>query len=67
MGYRITDTREIVATTPGGHQETTYRVFITTDRGATGILEVSAEDWNKETLPGLIEAKVEALDLAFSL
>jgi len=67
MGYRVTDTREIQALTPAGTERVTYRVWLVTDLGATGTVDVSSEDWNRESLEVILAEKAAALDLAFSL
>lgn len=66
-GYKVTDTRELKTITPGGSEQVVYRVWLVTDSGATGTLDVPQDKWNKDDLPELLEAKVEALDLAFML
>jgi len=35
--------------------------------GATGTIDVAVEDWTPETLPAILEAKAETLDLAYNL
>lgn len=67
MGYRVTDTREIQVLTPAGTERVTYRVWLVTDLGATGTIDVSSENWNKESLEVILAEKAEALDLAFTL
>lgn len=63
--YTVQDTREITQMTPGGGTRRTYRVWLVTDLGAAGQIDVPAEKWNKEDLPGILEAKADELDLAF--
>jgi len=48
MGFQVTDTREIQALTPAGTERVTYRVWLVTDSGATGTVDVPSEDWNRE-------------------
>jgi len=67
MAYEVTDTREISEMTPGGGRRTLYRVWLSTLKGATGSVDVAAEDWDKEKLPAILEAKAETLDLAYNL
>jgi len=67
MGYKITDTREMSRMTPAGSVAQTYRVWLVTDRGSTGTVDVTKDKWNKENLPGILEAKAAELDLAFAL
>lgn len=67
MGYRVTDTREMSTMTPAGSVVQTYRVWLVTDRGATGTVDVPKDKWNKEALPSILEAKAVELDLAFAV
>lgn len=67
MHYKITDTRQVDRMTQAGTQVTVYRVWLVTGKGATGTLDVSTDNWNKEDLYGLLEAKAAELDLAFDL
>ena len=67
MGYEVTDTREISEMTPAGSRRTLYRVWLRTSNGATGTVDVAAEDWSKEKLPSILEKKAETLDLAYSV
>jgi len=50
-----------------GTERKYYRVWIRTEHGASGSVDVGATQWNAETLPGILEEKAAALDLAFSL
>lgn len=65
--YKVTDTQEIKQMTPSGAQTTVYRVWLTTTRGARGTLDVPPDQWNAETLPDLLSAKANELNLAFAL
>ena len=65
--YEVRDTREISEMTPAGSRRTLYRVWIQTARGATGTVDVAADDWTSEKLPTILEAKAETLDLAYSV
>lgn len=67
MGYTVTDTRETKAMTQAGSTRVMYRVWIVTDRGATGSVDVPADKWNVGTLRAILDGKAEELDLAFSL
>lgn len=53
--------------TPAGGERTYYRVWIRTERGATGHVDVEQADWNTDTLPGILQEKADQLDLAFML
>lgn len=65
--YKITDTKEISTITPGGGRKQVYRVWLITERGATGAVIVEKADWTAEKLPGILQAKAAELDLAFTL
>lgn len=65
--YRVTDTKEIERLTPGGGTATVIRVWLQTDRGARGSVEVSPDQWNAETLKPILDQKASELDLAFTL
>lgn len=67
MSYVVQDTREITIMTPGGGTRRSYRVWLQTDLGATGSVDVPLEKWNKQDLPKILEEKAEELDLAFSV
>jgi len=67
MGYKVTDTREISRMTQAGSEIRCYRVWLVTGNGATGTVDIAAEDWIAETLQPILDAKAEELDLAFSL
>lgn len=67
MPYKVTDTREVSTITPAGTQRKVYRVWLRTERGATGSVEVETADWTAEKLPSILEAKAAELDLAFAL
>lgn len=67
MGYKVTDTQKITTMTPAGNTATYYRVWIATDRGASGQVDVPVELWNEKDLPGVLGAEAASLDLAFNL
>lgn len=65
--YSVIDTREVSTLTPMGTERKFYRVWIKSEHGATGSVDVALADWDAEKLPGILEEKAAALDLAFSL
>jgi len=67
MGYKVTDTREMSRMTPAGSVVQTYRVWLVTDNGSTGTVDVPKDKWNKEDLPGILETRAAELDLAFAV
>jgi len=67
MAYKVTDTRELSRMTEAGSVVQTYRVWLVTDRGSSGFIDVPLDKWNKEDLPGILESKAEQLDLAFAV
>ena len=67
MTYKVTDTREMSRMTEAGSVVQTYRVWLVTDKGSSGTVDVSKDKWNAEDLPGILEGKAEELDLAFHI
>lgn len=67
MTYMVQDTREIVEMTPGGGTRRLYRVWLQTENGATGSVDVPSAQWNSEDLPQILEDKATELDLAFAI
>jgi len=67
MPYKVTDTREMSRMTPAGSNVQTYRVWLVTDNGSSGTVDVPLDKWNKDDLPGILEAKAAELDLAFAV
>lgn len=65
MGYKVQDTREMSKMSPAGHAKKVYRVWLVTDQGSSGQIDVTADKWNKDDLPGILEQKAAELDLAF--
>jgi len=65
MAYKITDSREVRSMTAAGTPVLKYRVWLVTDRGATGTVDVEQRDWNTEKLPDILEKRAAELDLAF--
>lgn len=67
MAYRVTDTRQIQSVTPAGTPIQRYRVWIVTDHGASGSIDVEAADWNAELLSEILAEFADTLDLAYTL
>lgn len=67
MPYEVTDTREVSAMSPAGNRKVSYRVWITTDKGASGSVDVPADEWEAGALRAILDEKAEQLDLAFHL
>ena len=65
--YAITDTREIQTLTQAGNTVIVYRVWLVTDRGATGTVDVAKKDWDAKKLPTILDARAAELDLAFAV
>jgi hypothetical protein len=65
MGHKVTDTREISRMTQAGSVVQTYRVWLVTDKGSSGTVDVPKDKWNAEDLPEILAAKAAELDLAF--
>ena len=67
MGYKVTDTREMSRMTPAGSVVQTYRVWLVTDKGSSGTVDVPKDKWNTEDLTAILEKKAAELDLAFAV
>jgi hypothetical protein len=67
MGFKVTDTQRITTMTPAGNHMEYYRVWLRTDRGASGQVDVPVELWNEKDLPGFLREEAAKLDLAFGL
>jgi len=67
MGYKVSDTREVSTLTQTGTERKFYRVWLITDNGATGSVDIPEKEWTPEAVPGILEEKAAKLDLAFSL
>lgn len=65
--YIVTDTKEVQTITPAGSRKKMFRVWLKTERGATGSVDVEMADWTAEKLRPILEAKAANLDLAFVL
>ena len=66
MGYKVTDTQRITTMTPAGGTVQSYRVWLVTDRGATGQVDVPVDAWNEKDLPALLREEAALLDLAYT-
>ena len=67
MPYTVTDTQQVRQMTRGGTIQTVYRVSITTDRNASGDIDVAERDWNPEKLAEILGEFADRLDMAFIL
>jgi len=65
--YTVTDVQQRQRFTPGGQKVSYYDVYITTAHGASGTLRVDAKDYDKKTLPGLLDGLADTLDMAFTI
>ena len=67
MGYKVTDSQKIQSITPAGNPTSFYRVWLVTEKGASGYVDVPAEKWKKDVLEATLQAFADELDLAFSV
>lgn len=67
MGYKVTDTREMSRMTEAGSVHKVYRVWLVTDNGSSGTVDVPKDKWNAEDLTPILETKAAELDLAFAV
>jgi len=65
--FKVTDTREMSQMTPAGSVVKVYRVWLVTQNGSTGTVDVSVDKWNSKDLTAILEAKAAELDLAFTI
>lgn len=67
VGYKVTDTREMSKMSQAGSVVQTYRVWLVTDKGSSGTVDVPLDKWNSEDLTAILKAKAAELDLAFTI
>ena len=67
MGYKVTDSQKIQSITPAGNPTSFYRVWLATEKGASGYVDVPAEKWKKDVLEATLQEFADELDLAFSV
>ena len=67
MSYKVTDTRQMSKMSQAGTVVETYRVWLVTDKGSSGTVDVPLDKWNKADLAAILEAKAAELDLAFAV
>lgn len=67
MAFKVTDTREVKSMTQAGSSHVVYRVWLVTDKGATGSIDVPADKWEAGQLRAILDEKAESLDLAFTV
>ena len=65
--YTVIESRQIAKLGPTGNSVSEYRVWIQTERGSTGSIDVSAADWKADKLKELLTDFATDLDLAFNL
>lgn len=65
--YTVTDTREVATLTQAGTERKSYRVWLQTENGSSGSVDIPAAKWTPESVKEILQAKATDLDLAFSL
>lgn len=65
--YKVLESRQIQKLGPTGTSVSVYRVWIQTERGSTGSIDVDAADWTADKLKPILEGLATDLDLAFTL
>lgn len=65
--YTVTDTREVSTLTQAGTERKSYRVWLQTERGSSGSVDIPADKWTPESVKEILQAKATDLDLAFAL
>ena len=66
-GYTVTGTTQREKLTQDNRIRQVYIVYLETDLGVTGEVEVSKADWTEEKLSEILEEAANDLDLAFRL
>ena len=67
MTYEITDTQEVQSITQAGTPKRVYRVWIVTENGSRGSVEIKPSNWETDKLKAILDAKAAELDLAFTI
>ncbi len=65
--YTVLNSKEINELNPGGGRRKGYRVWIRTQNGAEGTVDVGPDKWNPKDLAPILEARAAELDLPFTL
>jgi len=65
--YKVIESRQIQKLGPTGSSVSQYRVWIQTERGSTGSVDVNAADWTADRLREILAKFAADLDLAFTL
>jgi len=65
--YTVTDTREVSTLTQAGTERKSYRVWLQTENGSVGSVDIPAAKWTPESVKEILQAKATDLDLAFAL
>ena len=65
--YTVVESRQMQTLGPTGNSVSQYRVWIKTERGSTGSIDVVLADWDKTKLQAILGEFAEQLDLAFNL
>ena len=67
MSYKVTDSQKIQSITPAGNPYSYYRVWLVTEKGASGYTDVPVDKWKKDELEQVLQEFADELDLAFSI
>ena len=65
--YKVIESRQISKLGPTGSAVSEYRVWIQTERGSTGSIDVAVADWKLDPLKEILTVFADELDLAFTL
>lgn len=66
-GIKVTASQKQTRMGPTGQTFDVYEVWVQTEQGATGRIEVPASKWNKADLEVILSKTKDDLDLAFGL
>lgn len=65
--YTVTDTKQVQTLTQAGTMRQVYRVWIVTEKGATGSVDVLPSEWVADRLRVVLETFADKLELAFEV
>lgn len=65
MGFKIRASQKQDRLGPTGGRQVVYVVWIETERGSTGSIEIDADDFHSDRLKTLLEAEAIDLDRPF--
>lgn len=65
--YEVTDVRERRRFTPSGVETDSVEIRFTTQHGASGFVSVPMDEYDKEKVAEILQAKAKKLEIPFTL